>query len=111
MYKLMCLILIAGMLAVSGTAFAEDDLYLIDKDVRLLAFVGPIGARVVKPVLYLTAVKQYITLLHQDSGPGIYAFYLKGTIVRDKNGEPITIPDDGFFIVRKKLVKEYKGGN
>jgi hypothetical protein len=101
-------ILLIGFLASSGSAFAEDNFYLIDKDVKLLAFVGPIGATVVKPVLYYTAVKQYITLLHKDSGPGIYAFYLKRTIVNNENGDPITISDDGFFVVRKKFVKEYK---
>ena len=106
MYK--ALLVLICLFLLSTIAIAEDnDLYLINKDIRILAFVGKPASRVIKPVLYYTAVKQYVTFYHGDSGPGLYAFYLKGLIVRNEDGKLMTAPE-GFFVVKKRLVKKYE---
>jgi hypothetical protein len=95
------------MLVMAGTAIAQD-FYRINKDVKVLAFVGKPSSLNTKAVQYTTAVKQYITLFHKRSGPNLYAFHLKGLIVKGKDGEPRTVKNDGFIVVKKRLLKKYK---
>jgi len=85
---------------------SEPEYYWIDSDQRILAFVGKPHARVIKPVLFETATKQRILLFHKDSGPGVWAFYLKGLVVKDQDGFAKSVRKDGFFVVKKRLVRE-----
>jgi len=81
--------------------------YVIEADVTVLAFVGPIGSLDTTPMKYVTAKRQVVKLLHKKSGPGIWAFHLYRVMVRDDQGNMTMLKEDGYFITKRKLVKPF----
>jgi hypothetical protein len=79
--------------------------YWIDGGREVLAFVGDSGSSAVVPVKFKIANKQKIELMHKKSGPGLYAFYLHGLVVKDENGENKILTTDGFFIAKKRWLR------
>jgi len=100
---IICVCILTGGIAFAG----RHTHYVIDKDVTVLAFVGPLGSKKAEAVKYITAKRQVITLLHKRSGPGIWAFYLNKLMVRDEKGDMQILDVEGFFITKRRLVKPF----
>jgi hypothetical protein len=103
--KIITIILFTLTIATFAYCSEEPEYYWIDANRRLLAFVGNPYARVVKPVIFVTSERQKIQLFHTDSGPGIYAFFLKGLKVYKDYGVKGTVSDDGFFLAKSKWIR------
>ena len=91
-----------------ANAATKTKYYKISGDVTVLAFVGPIGNRVVDPVKYTTAYAQVITILHKKSGPGLWAFHLPGLVAIDGTGQSFTVESEGYFVAKRRQVKPFK---
>lgn len=105
MYKIIILFI---LLASTGFCAEDNDVYWIDKDVTVLAFVGHPHSLKVEPVKYTTFINQKVDLFHKKSGPGIYAFYLPGLVVKDSYGRPFKIRKEGYFLVKKRLLRKQR---
>lgn len=98
---------IVFVLVMCGVLDAKDkEAFWIDKDVTVLVFAGdPYSARV-QPIKLTTFERQQITLFHKDSGPGIYAFFVKGLIIYGKTGKRAKAKIDGYFLAKRSQVSE-----
>lgn len=88
-------------------AHADDTYYRIQKDVRVLAFLGDPGSSRCTTTKYVTAIDQTVRLLHKKSGPGVYAFHLEGLMVKEGSIMSV-IKEQGYFLARTKYIKLIK---
>jgi len=102
--KAAVLFAILGIL--TGGAMAKKQVYWIDKDMTVLAFLGDIHGLALEPVRFTMHEKQKIRLFHKRSGPGIYAFHLPGTIITGYDGEKIKVKANGYFLVKVKDIRK-----
>jgi hypothetical protein len=93
-----------------SSANAKTKLYWIDKGITVLAFIGNPYSQNIIPIKLTSSKKQKIRLFHKKSGPGIYAFYLKGLSIKNKHGQIKTVTKRGFFLVKRSQTRlhEYK---
>lgn len=108
MYAVLMLAIVC--LYLSANAEAADKYYTIKNDVKVLAFLGDPNSRRCKPIRYITGIEQKIKLLHNRSGPGVYAFYLEGLLVKDEEGFHV-VEEQGYFLARKKYITLIKETN
>lgn len=109
MKKFFILVVCLSILSIGAPALASDTYYQIKKDIKVLAFIGDPNSRKCKPVRYTTAIDQKIKLLHKKSGPGVYAFYLEGLLVKGEDSMMSIINDQGYFLARTKYITLIKG--
>jgi len=94
--------------SISSAESQASSIFYISKGVKVLAFVGgPPDSLSLKPIRVTSYEDQEIYLLHKDSGPGLYSFYLKG-FKYESNDEYGSFDDDGFFVVSRRKVSQTK---
>jgi len=92
------------ILSLSFTSNAgKSKTYWINGGREVLAFVeiDP-GSNQFMPVKLTISGRQQITLKHKRSGPGLWAFELKGLIVEDDAGPKLPLELEGYIIVKKR---------
>ena len=87
---------------------APNKQYWIDDGREVLAFIGDPDSLQTVVAKLTTFGKQKINLMHKKSGPGLYAFNLKGLEVKDELGQMIVIDMNGFFVAKKRWVRASK---
>jgi hypothetical protein len=105
--KKIILILFAVMYLgiVKADAANKNLFYIIPKGTTVLAFIGDPHSLNVKPIRLTSYEDQNILIFHRKSGPGIWAFYLKGFSHLTSNGTKTIIPNDGYFMVSKRKIR------
>lgn len=108
MKKLIFIIVVICFL--SPSVHAKTKFYWVDKGIIVLAFIGNPYSQNVIPIKLTSSKKQRIRLFHKKSGPGIYAFYLKGFSVKNSHGQIKTVTKKGFFLVKRSQTRlhEYR---
>jgi hypothetical protein len=107
---IMLVITLISTLSICEDAHAESGYFWIDKDAKVLIFIGDPHRLNLKVAKSITYEKQRVKLFHKKSGPGIYAFDLAGLIVRNMFGDRATIKDKGYFLAKKRQVSKKQYG-
>ena len=87
---------------------AQTKEYWIDEGREVLAFIGDPSDLQVKPAKFKIAKTQKIRLIHKKSGPGVYAFDIKGVVILGENGRHHVIRVPGFIMVKAKYLRTTK---
>jgi len=105
---IMLIITFISTLSFCEDASAESGYYWIDKDVKVLVFIGNPHSLNLQLEKSTTYERQLVKLFHKRSGPGIYAFDLAGLIVRNMFGNRATIKDRGYFLAKRRHVNKHQ---
>lgn len=99
---ILCIVLAFGVVK----AYAGKSLfYILPKGTPVLAFIGNPHSDELKPVRLTSFEDQTILLFHRKSGPGIWAFYLRGFSHLDPHKGKTIIAEQGYFIISKRKIR------
>lgn len=82
----------------------EKETFWIRSNTTVLCFLGKPTGLDLKTIKLTTYKKQEVVLFHKDSGPGIYAFFIKGLVVFDDNGKDTKVKTVGYFLAKRSQV-------